>query len=115
TLITNRRELCSDTGTTIVKMYPGFNPGFKSAGICVNKPVQFIDTTATRYGFFNSWHWDFGVSSISTDTSHSKDPTFRYPAIGTYNPQLIVTSSKGCIDTVTAPVTIIDKPPINLA
>jgi gliding motility-associated-like protein len=114
TLITNRNELCSDTGTTIVKMYPGFAPGFRSAGICINKPIQFIDTTDTPYGFVNSWSWDFGVPSVSTDTSHSKNPTFIYSAVGTYNAQLIVTSSKGCIDTVAAPVTIMDKPPINL-
>ena len=96
-------------------MYPGFFPGFKSTGICINKPTQFIDTTNTRYGTVNSWTWDFGVPSVSTDTSHIQNPTFTYSAIGTYDAQLIVTSSKGCIDTVTTPITIIDKPPINLA
>ena len=115
TLITNRHELCSDTGTTIVKMYPGFVPGFKSTGICVNKPTHFIDTTSTRYGFVDTWTWDFGIPSTVTDTSHSQNPTYTYTAIGTYNTQLIVTSSKGCVDTVAVPVTIIDKPPINLA
>ena len=96
-------------------MYPGFVPGFKSTGICLNKPTQFIDTTSTRYGTVNSWNWDFGVPSVSTDTSFIQNPTFTYSAIGTYDAQLIVTSSKGCIDTVTTPITIIDKPPINLA
>jgi gliding motility-associated-like protein len=115
TLITNRGELCSDTGTTVVKMYPGFVPGFKSTGICINKPTQFIDTTSTRYGTVNSWSWDFGVSSISSDTADSQNPTFTYTAIGSYGAQLVVTSSKGCIDTVSVPVTIIDKPPIALA
>ena len=115
TLITNRHELCSDTGTTVVKMYPGFAPGFTSTGICINKPTRFIDTTGTRYGVVNSWYWDFGVPSTSTDTSHSQNPTFIYPAVGTYNAQLIVTSSKGCIDTVATPISIIDRPPINLA
>jgi len=115
TLITNRGELCSDTGTTIVKMYPGFVPGFTSKGVCINKPTQFTDTTSTRYGTVNSWTWDFGVSSVSSDTSHGQNPTFTYSTVSTYNAQLIVTSSKGCIDTVTNAVTIIDKPPINLA
>jgi gliding motility-associated-like protein len=115
TLITNRGELCSDTGTTIVKMYPGFVPGFTSKGICITKPTIFTDTTSTRYGTVNSWSWDFGVASVSSDTSHKQNPTFTYTAVGVYSAQLIVTSSKGCIDTVTAPVTIIDKPPINLA
>jgi gliding motility-associated-like protein len=115
TLITNRNELCSDTGKTIVKMYPGFAPGFTSAGICINKPTQFFDTTSARYGLVDSWYWDFGVAATTTDTSHRQNPTFTYSAIGTYNAQLIVTSNKGCIDTVAAPITIIDKPPITLA
>jgi gliding motility-associated-like protein len=115
TLITNRGELCSDTGTTVVKMYPGFVPGFKSTGICINKPTQFVDTTSTRYGVVDTWYWDFGDDAISSDTSHSQNPTYTYPAIGNYDATLVVTSSKGCIDTVTTPITIIDKPPISLA
>ena len=115
TLITNRGELCSDTGTTIVKMYPGFVVGFKSTGICINKPSQFTDTSSTRYGIVDSWYWDFGVPSVSTDTAHTKNPTFTYPATGNYNAQLVTTSSKGCIDTANVAITIIDKPPINLA
>ncbi|MEI9911768.1 MAG: hypothetical protein WDO71_20230 [Bacteroidota bacterium] len=38
-----------------------------------------------------------------------------YPAIGPKDITLIATSSKGCRDTVTKTVTIIDKPPITLA
>src|SRR5689334_12210882 len=115
TLITNRGELCSDTGTTTLKIYPGFFPGFKSTGICINKPTQFTDTTKSKYGVVNSWSWDFGVPSSSTDTSQRQNPTFTYTATGTYQAQLIVTCTKGCLDTVTVPITIIDKPPINLA
>jgi PKD repeat protein len=96
-------------------MYPGFVVGFKSTGICINKPSQFIDTSSTRYGIVDSWYWDFGVPSVSTDTAHTKNPTFTYPATGTYNAQLVTTSSKGCIDTASVAITIIDKPPINLA
>jgi gliding motility-associated-like protein len=114
TLITNRSEICSDTGTTVVKIYPGFSPGFKFNGICVNKPTQFTDTTRSRSGFVDSWQWDFGVSS-GTGTSDVQNPQFTYNTPGTYNAQLIVTSSKGCIDTATIPITIIDKPPITLA
>jgi len=113
TLITNRNEICSDTGTTVVKIYPGFSAGFKFNGICVNKPTQFTDTTRSRSGFVDSWQWDFRVPD--TGTSDLQNPQFIYSATGTYNAQLIVTSSKGCIDTAIVPITIIDKPPITLA
>ncbi len=114
-LVTNRGEPCTDTGSTIIKIYPGFFAGFSSRGICVNKPTQFTDATTTQYGFVNSWHWDFGVPSAFNDTSNLQNPSFTYTTPGTYTAQLIVTCSKGCIDTVTTSITIIDKPPIALA
>lgn len=114
-LITNRGEPCTDTGSTIIKIYPGFFGGFNSTGICVNKPTQFTDITTAQYGTVNAWHWDFGVSGASNDTSNKQNPTFTYTTPGTYTAQLIVEGNKGCIDTVKTPITIIDKPPITLA
>ena len=115
TLITNRGEACTDSGKTVVKIYPGFFPDFKIKGICVNKPTQFTDATTTQYGLVDSWRWDFGVLSVANDTSRSQNPTYTYTTPGTYNAQLIVTCSKGCIDTLITPITIIDKPPLTLA
>lgn len=114
TLITNRGEPCTDTGKMLMKIYPGFFPGFSSAGICVNKPTQFTDATTTQYGVVNSWRWDFGVSSVSDDTSTQQNPTYTFTSPGTYDVRLIAACSKGCIDTITKQVTIIEKPLINL-
>jgi gliding motility-associated-like protein len=113
TLITNRGEPCTDTGKMLMKIYPGFFPGFSSSGICVNKPTLFADATTTQYGVVNSWRWNFG-SSASNDTSNQQNPTYTFTTPGTYDVRLIATGSKGCIDTITKQVTIIDKPPINL-
>ena len=115
TLITNRGEPCTDTGKTIVKIYPGFFPGFNSTGICVNKPTQFTDATTTQYGAVNSWRWNFGVPGASNDTSGQQNPTYIFATPGIYNVQLIATCTKGCLDTITKQVTIVDKPPISLA
>jgi gliding motility-associated-like protein len=115
TLITNRYGQCSDTGHTIMRVYPGFFPGFTYAGICANHPTQFHDTTRTIYGVVNSWSWNFGVTTTAGDTSHLQNPTYTYTTPGVYNVQFIVTNSKGCIDTVIKPVTIMDKPPLTLA
>jgi gliding motility-associated-like protein len=113
TLITNRGEPCTDTGKMLMKIYPGFFPEFNSTGICVNKPTQFTDATTTQYGVVNSWRWDFGVSG-SNDTSNQQNPTYTFTTPGVYNVRLISACSKGCIDTITKQVTIIDKPPISL-
>jgi gliding motility-associated-like protein len=114
-LIVNKGLACTDSTTTIAKVYPGFFPGFIYSGICANHPTQFTDTTKTAYGFVNTWRWDFGVTTILNDTSHLQNPVFSYPTPGTYNVQFIVSNSKGCIDTISKPIDILDKPPLNLA
>ncbi len=113
-LVVNPGEPCSDSATMQIGLYPGFFPDFISSGICVTKPTSFIDATTTAYGVVNGWRWDFGELSVSNDTSRLRNPVFSYPTVGLKNVLLIVQSSKGCIDTVTKDITIIDKPPITL-
>lgn len=112
-LITNRGQLCSDTSTAAVHVYPGFFPAFNAAGICVTKPTLFTDGTTSRYGLVNSWRWSFGENTTN-DTSTAQNPSYTYASMGARAVTLIVTSDKGCRDTVTNNVTIIDKPPITL-
>jgi gliding motility-associated-like protein len=114
-LIVNKGLACTDSTTALAKVYPGFSPGFTFDGICINKPTQFFDTTKTKYGVVDTWTWNFGDPSILSDTSDAKNPSYTFTAAGTYPVQLIVTNSKGCIDTTTNNVTIIEKPPITLA
>ena len=114
-LIVNRGDPCSDTGTTTMKVYPGFFPNFNSAGVCLINPVVFNDATTTNYGVVNSWSWNFGDATTLTDTSHIQSPSWTYADTGTKNVSLTVTNSKGCIDTIIKTISIVDKPPITLA
>jgi gliding motility-associated-like protein len=109
-LVINRGQQCSDSATQIREVYPGFFPGFKTAGSCVNTAIQFTDTTKSKYGVVNSWRWDFGNASATNDTSLLKTPTYTYQVIGNYHVRLTVANSKGCIKTVTDTIVIIDKP-----
>jgi gliding motility-associated-like protein len=113
-LVVNKGLPCTDSTTTIAKVYPGFFPEFEVSGSCFNKPIQFTDRTTTQYGVVDSWRWDFGKAGTNADTSRLQNPTYVFNAPGQYNTRLIVTNSKGCIDTVTKPVTIIDRPIIQL-
>jgi gliding motility-associated-like protein len=113
-LVVNPGDQCSDSATMRLGVFPGFFPDFRSTGVCVNKPTQFIDQTTTTYGVVSAWRWDFAEPSVNNDTSRLRNPVYSYPTIGIKNVQLIVQSSKGCIDTVYKDVTIIDKPPITL-
>ncbi len=114
-LVTNRNQQCSDSTTALVSVFPGFFPGFTSSGICVINPVFFNDTTRAAYGVVDSWKWNFGDAATLADTSRLQNPQWTYSSIGPKTIELIVSSSKGCIDTVSQIVDIIDRPPINLA
>jgi len=48
-----------------------------------------------------SWQWDFGVDGINSDVSSVFEPSYTFPAEGTYTVQLIVSQSVGCSDTTT--------------
>lgn len=113
-LVVNRGEPCSDSATTLAKVYPGFFPDFTSSGICLNKPTQFFDASQTAYGVIDSWRWNFGDQSTTTDVSTLQNPSYTYSQLGTKKVQFTVTSNKGCIDTIYKDVTIIDKPPLKV-
>ncbi|HWN89200.1 MAG TPA: T9SS type B sorting domain-containing protein [Chitinophagaceae bacterium] len=113
-LVVNPGDPCSDSATMQIGLYPGFFPDFVSSGICVTKPTSFTDATTTAYGVVSGWRWDFGEPTVNNDTSRLRNPVYSYPTVGVKDARLIVQSNKGCIDTVTKAITIIDKPPITL-
>ncbi|MDP4282837.1 MAG: PKD domain-containing protein [Bacteroidota bacterium] len=112
-LVVNKGLACADSTISLVKVYPGFFPGFKFIGNCINSPIQFIDTSKTNYGTINSWSWNFGDGTTISDTSHLQNPTYTYAATGNFNVILTVSNSKGCTKTVsTTNVPIISNPVI---
>lgn len=113
-LIVNKNQSCSDSATALVKVYPGFFPGFIATGNCFQNPFTFTDTTNTRYGVVDSWSWNFGDLATLADTSHIQNPQYTYPSAGPRSVQLIVTNSKGCIDTAVVNINVLDKPPLSL-
>ena len=113
-LVVNRGQSCSDSTTTLVRVYPGFEPAFTKIGGCYKSPVQFKDATTTAYGEVDSWRWDFGNVATRADTAHDNKDAYQYPAPGNYDVKLVVTNSKGCIDSVTNTVIITDQPTLIL-
>ncbi|MGB4846195.1 MAG: PKD domain-containing protein [Ferruginibacter sp.] len=111
-LVVNRGLICSDSTTSVVKVFPGFFPDFTFAGQCQNVPVQFTDLTTATYGDANRWVWDFGEPAYPNNTSNLKNPTHSYSNTGTYNVVFIVETDKGCIDTLTKTIDILDQPPL---
>lgn len=105
---------CQDSTTSNVKIYPGFTAKFNIQGNCYFNPYQFIDASTVRYGFINSWRWNFGDTTTLADTATSKDSAWKYPSPVTARVKLVITSSKGCRDSTTQVLTVSDKPAISL-
>ena len=114
-VVANRNQPCSDSTTAQVKVYPGFFPDFDITGMCMNIPIQFTDRTTVAYGSVNFWRYDFGLASLSNDTSRLQNPLYTYTATGNYTTEFIVGSTKGCRDTIYKTVPVIEKPPILMA
>jgi len=109
-LYINKGQQCSDSGTTLAEVYPGFKANFGIKGSCLQAPYQFIDSSVTKYGEINSWSWLLGDGA----TSDTSDPIHTYLAAGTPSIQLTVTNTKGCTETITKTVDIRSRPVINL-
>ena len=107
--------LCIDSTNLTVNVFPGFFPGFITTGSCFTNPILFTDTTRTLYGVVDSWSWNFGDLSTLADTSHLQNPQWTYSSPGTKTVTLRVTNSKGCTNTVTYDLNVLDKPLISLA
>ena len=114
-LVVNRGQPCSDSTTSIVKVYPGFFPDFTIAGQCQNTPIQFTDITTANYGVINFWRWNFGDPISPTNTSSLQNPTHIYANTGRYDVTFIVQSSKGCIDTILKTLDILDQPALSVS
>ena len=113
-LVVNRNLPCTDSTTSLVKVFPGFRPDFTIEGQCKNTPIQFKDITTATYGVVDNWKWNFGDPVSPFNTSILQYPTHIYANTGTYNVAFTVGSSKGCIDTVYKTLDILDKPPLTV-
>jgi len=109
-LVVNRGQQCTDSASTLVGIYPYFVANFGIVGNCLVTPYQFIDSSVTTYGSVNSWLWNFGDNSVDS----VQNPSYKYSTAGLYNVTLTVTTTKGCADTITKELNVLEKPAIIL-
>ena len=106
TLIANPGAPCADTATALVTAYPNLTPGFSVVAGCAGQPVVFTDSSVTTFGVLDEWLWNFGDGQTGT----AQNPEHQYGAGGNYTATLVVTTDKGCIDTISKSFTVMDGP-----
>jgi len=99
-------------------IYPMFTKAvFKQSAdsICLNVPVNFVDSSYSIYTNDNSnvpiidWHWNFGDGSSAT----TKDASHAYSKAGVYTVVLRVTNKNGCVDSVPRKIKVFPAPIAN--
>lgn len=106
---------CSSEDTSIVRVYPGLKADFNVTGNCFLNPYTFnSNASSNTYGPITSYAWNFGETTVTTDTSTIRNTTYTYPNPGSKTVQLIVGNGFGCFDTLPKVINVLDKPIINL-
>lgn len=114
-LIVNRDQACADSTTSVVRVYPGFEPDFNVTAPCIIRATQFTDASSSVWGSVNAWSWEFGESNSPNGNSLDQNPSFQYRSTGNKDVTLIAENTLGCRDTITKTVNIYEKPPVGLA
>ncbi len=100
-LIVTSDKGCTDTSIQAL-VIGGVNAGFAYTGNCISDGSMFNDTSLAVTGdSVIAWSWNFGDNSFDTipDVKHY------YSGSGVYSVSLVVTTAKGCMDTVTTSIT----------
>jgi gliding motility-associated-like protein len=104
TLITHTSIVgCADTLKKTVVVFPMPVANFNAIDVCLNQATTFHDTSTVVNDTVNNWSWNFGDGSALNTT---QNPSHTYANAGTYSVKLIITTTKGCKDTVTKNVRV---------
>lgn len=100
---------CRDTSRTIsVSLYPQPVSGFSinpDTQCFAGNQFNFTNTTTLSSGTM-TYLWNFGNGITSTQ----QNPTYSYPATGTYIVKLVATTGSGCKDSTTRTITVDPSP-----
>ncbi|MDX2249458.1 MAG: PKD domain-containing protein [Bacteroidia bacterium] len=104
---------CRDTASRFVSVYPKAEVDFLiEDNVCNGDSAHFVFLSTIRNDLFNDqivdWEWKFGDS---TGTSRAENPVYLYDTAGVYPVVLLVTSDKGCVDSLVQDQMIHQPPP----
>jgi gliding motility-associated-like protein len=111
-LVVTTNELCRDTNTVALEVYPKPVANFTPTDVCLNTPTEFQDLSTVSTQVFSTEEvlpqsaWDFGDGLTASGPS----AIHTYNAPGSYNAQIIVTTNHNCKDTAELVVIVHSNP-----
>lgn len=108
TLIAGNSFGCTTTISKPVQVYYIPTANFTSGNVCAGDTMHFINTSSVDASTsLAGYLWTFGGSG---GTSTAQDPANYYSTAGIYTVTLLATTSDGCSNVTTIPVTSFDAP-----
>ncbi|MBN2778239.1 MAG: PKD domain-containing protein [Bacteroidales bacterium] len=106
TLTVNTNANCHSAFSKNLIVHPLPDVSFSYNNVCDYNPVIVDNTTAN----VNFCTWDFGDGTVVNCTNPNIDTVHQYLAFGSYPIQLTVSSSLGCVDSLTQTVNVYPSP-----
>lgn len=95
-------SFCKDHLEKSVEIYPLVKTGFKHSDLCVNKTVEFINTSTISSGGINIQSWLLGDGK----TYYNDTNAITYSSPGVKNISLKTVSDKGCLSKLDTQLTL---------
>lgn len=106
-LVATNSNSCNDTFSQQVSVYTLPTASFSTSDVCDGETARFSNTTTGG----SSYSWSYGDGAGSSLTA----PNHAYATSGSYNVQLIASSSNGCKDTTNSTLTVNANPSIKIS
>lgn len=95
---------CNHSVTQNVIVNPNPTAGFTFTYVCFGTTTSFTNQSNGNGGTISQYAWDFTNNGTVDNTN--QNPTNGYPSAGTYTVELHVTTTDGCVDSITRVVTV---------
>lgn len=105
-LTTTSNYGCTTWAENIGNVYPNPVASFVTDPECQHFPTQFTSTSDIAFGIVDQWQWDFGDGNFSEE----ENPEHIYDVPNSYSVHLHVTSSQGCVDSVSGALDVRESP-----
>lgn len=106
---TTKREfqfVVTDCSKVVVASIPQYSTDVNTYIVeCDSFNVKFVNNS--KGGF--SYHWDFGVPGITSDTSNEFQPSYTYSDTGVFTVKLVVNPGSTCPDSISRFVKVFPK------
>lgn len=99
-------EGCAASDSIQITINPNPEADFTATEVCEGTDMDLTDQSTVSTGTVSDWDWDLG----NGETDFGSNVSVVYQDAGSYDVTLSISTAEGCVDTITAPVTVFENP-----